>query len=51
MKIVSENLYENINNVARPFWGTESGIRDGLTSEWMFKFEAINELPSDLRLP
>ena len=51
VKIVSENLYENINNVARPFWGTESGIRDGLTSEWMFKFEAINELPSDLRLP
>ena len=51
VKIVSENLFKNINNVARPFWGTESGIRDGLTSDWMFKFEAINELPSDLRLP
>jgi len=51
VKIVSENLYKNITNLARPFWGTESGIRDGLTSEWMFKFEAINELPFELRLP
>ena len=51
VKLISERLYKGINNVARPFWGTESGIRDGLTSEWMFKFDAITELPCDLNLP
>jgi len=51
IKATSERLFERVHEVSRPFWDTASGIRDGLSGKWMFKFEAITELPVERNLP
>lgn len=48
---VSSSLARAIELVSRPFWSTTSGIRDGLTAEWMFTFDAITQIPADENLP
>lgn len=48
---VSSRLAQAIELVSRPFWSTRSGIRDGLTAEWMFTFDAITQIPADENLP
>jgi len=48
---ISPELAESIYSVSRPFWGTRSGIRDGLTSEWMFTFDAITDIPATQGMP
>ncbi|MBI20082.1 MAG: hypothetical protein CMB73_05855 [Euryarchaeota archaeon] len=48
---ISDELAERIQSVSRPFWSTRSGIRDGLTSKWMFTFDAITEIPAADNLP
>jgi zeaxanthin epoxidase len=51
LKAIDENLYDEVHKVSRPFWGTQSGLCDGITGESMFKFEAITDLPKELNLP
>ena len=51
IKSTSDNLFRRVHEVGRPFWHTTSGIRDGLKGNWMFKFDAITELPDELNLP
>ena len=51
LKATSEQLYRRVQDNSRPFWGTKSGIKDGLTSEWMFEFGAITEIPRKRELP
>jgi len=51
LKATSENLYRRVQDNSRSFWGTKSGIKDGLTSEWMFQFDAITDIPKNRELP
>jgi zeaxanthin epoxidase len=51
LKAVSESLYKDVQDNSRPFWGTRSGIKDGLTAKWMFRFDAITEIPRQRELP
>ena len=51
IKATSESLFRRVHEVARPFWRTTSGIRDGLKGNWMFTFGAITELPDEQDLP
>lgn len=51
LKATSEQLYRRVQDNSRPFWGTKSGIKDGLTSEWMFEFDAITQIPKKRELP
>ena len=48
---ISDELAKNIRAASRPFWSTKSGIRDGITSEWMFTFDAITQIPCEDSLP
>lgn len=51
VKATSESLFRRLHEVSRPFWRTTSGIRDGMNGSWMFKFDAITELPNQYDLP
>jgi len=51
VQAVSEQLLQHIQSVSRPFWSTTSGIKDGMTGEWMFTFDAITQIPEQDDLP
>jgi len=51
LKAIDEKLYDEVHKVSRPFWGTESGLNDGISGEPMFKFDAITDLPEEFDLP
>ena len=51
IKATSESLFRRVHEVSRPFWRTTSGMRDGISGSWMFKFGAITELPNEYNLP
>ena len=51
VKATSKELYADVQKNSRPFWGTTSGIKDGYTGEWMFRFDAITEIPTEQNLP
>lgn len=51
LKATSERLYTAVQRHSRPFWGTLSGIKDGFTGEWMFRFDAITRIPNERNLP
>jgi zeaxanthin epoxidase len=51
LKAIDGKLFEEVHKVSRPFWGTESGLNDGISGEPMFKFDAITDLPEEFDLP
>ncbi|CEG01042.1 Monooxygenase, FAD-binding [Ostreococcus tauri] len=51
LKAVSQRLYDIVRQNSRSFWETTSGIKDGSNGAWLFKFDAITEIPKKLQLP